>query len=328
MLVKEFWWLIAYLLVCFSITVALLVANAVLVDPWDPNDFPDWRCEDATREKFLREPANAMSNLIFIFVGLYALFCVAWERQQQGETQNDRKYEGVPLFVQALFGISALFGGYGSFHYHACGGCDWGGFLDLYSIFVLVVSYTLLGFTALLCVTNKISSNARVLSPKNVSIGVFLLWVLNFIASGFWREIYLDNLGFDKMKLLMVGVFGVLIMIWVAVAFFGWRQAKMHQVPFYGKTFFVLGASSLVIGVLAWFPEEIRGECPNVPQDLQLHAVWHAFIAFSLLWPYCHVRTAGDLRVKEHGILSVLLLRDFRASSSVTHVANSGKLEL
>jgi len=189
---------------------------------------------------------------------------------------------------------------------HACNKCSFGGYMDLYSIFVLVVAYLLLAAVALLSTSRIMREDARIWTPRNVSVIVSLLWIVNTGVSLDWKGIYREPLGSQGLKMLMLGIFGVLIACWCGV---GLLSRKFH--PNYAVIFFVLGGVTLVVAVLCWYPRKLKGECPDI-EAVELHAMWHAFIALAFLWPYLHSGTVDEPRLEKFGFWSVVLLRDLK----------------
>ena len=54
--------------------------NSTVKNVW-PNRAGDTRCEKANDSDFLREPANALSTLVFVLVGVYAIAASIWDHR-------------------------------------------------------------------------------------------------------------------------------------------------------------------------------------------------------------------------------------------------------
>lgn len=52
---------------CAFVLITILIIHAVAA-PWPPVNFAFYRCEKATEEAFLREPLNALSNIVYFYV--------------------------------------------------------------------------------------------------------------------------------------------------------------------------------------------------------------------------------------------------------------------
>jgi hypothetical protein len=125
-------------------TVTFVIASTVLAvvglctfdqatsnEPYWDNATSHARCEE-TRGKenhFLREPSNALSNLVFMCVGLYCAGCGFYDFRHfrkfttmQAEGVNDYTPVNGGIAMQPLlsfaFGCSVFLGGVGSFYYH------------------------------------------------------------------------------------------------------------------------------------------------------------------------------------------------------------------
>ena len=173
--------------------------------------------EDAeeTREQqanFLQEPANAVSNVVFMLVGVYAFLCAVYDfrhfrrrsfpvlkaggRQQGGLADS-------PVLSLA-YAFSMAFGGYGSFIYHACSNCSEGGQLDIWSIFVLcgAVVWLLLVFSYLgLCCGTYMEGRRGRCAAQAICLA---LWSWTSWVTQDWNEPPIWQGSWQKMYRLMM----------------------------------------------------------------------------------------------------------------------------
>jgi hypothetical protein len=136
--------ILGFALFCMLFTLAVAAANWATAgqNPWGDSTRPEayGRCEPANPGDLLREPANALSSLGFVFVGLWVLLG-AWRdlRTFDVEPGATHYYLGSFPMVEAMAGGALIFQGCGSFHMHSCAGkCEYGGFMDLAGVFGLI----------------------------------------------------------------------------------------------------------------------------------------------------------------------------------------------
>jgi hypothetical protein len=119
----------------------------------------------------------------------------------------------------------------------------------------------------------------------------------------FYNELLIAPYGWKAMYFVLVAVF----VIGVAVIFAGLYTARLKSVtPDYGHFFLSCGLFWLLVGVLAWFPEEINHSCVGTP--LQLHAIWHAGVALALWSSFVYFRSTGNQLIHQMGLLNHVLL--------------------
>ena len=80
-------------------------------------------CE-RVRETWIREPTNTISNLAFVFVGMYILWLAQYDPSEGKPSLSTRSW------FLTLYGISCVAVGMGSFAMHGFN-TGWGGWLDV-----------------------------------------------------------------------------------------------------------------------------------------------------------------------------------------------------
>ncbi len=302
---------IGFALFCFLFTLGFTIANWATAgqNPWGGATEPAryGRCEHANPADLLREPANALSNFGFVFVGVYCLLS-AWRDWRTFDVLPGATHYLMGNFpmVEVMVGGALIFEGYGSFHMHSCASkCEYGGFMDLAGIFGLIWSL-LIAASFQTCLMWGWYRPGRGLSPRWAQ---FIAWV-PFMAVGAylsarWDVIFLENMGFDNMNKLMLGIFALLFVL-LGAAIFGARHNKLA--PNHDYVFIPLAFISVLVAVLAWYPEEVARYC--VDTALQLHAMWHIFLSISIGAAAAWIRSVGRVEVAQHGLLAFLLLKD------------------
>jgi hypothetical protein len=302
---------IGFALSCFLFTLGFAIANWATAgeNPWGGVTNPAMygRCEHANPSDLLREPANALSNLGFVFVGVYFLLS-AWRDFRTFDVLPGAKHYLMGNFpmIEVMVGGALIFEGYGSFHMHSCAGkCEYGGFMDLAGIFGLIWSL-LVACSFQVCLTTGCYRPGRGLSPRGAQ---FIAWV-PFMAVGAylsarWDAIFLANMGFANLKKLMLAIFALLFVL-LGAAIHGARHNKLA--PNHDYVLIPLALLSVLVAVLAWYPEEVAGYC--VDTSLQLHAIWHIFLSLSIGAGAAWIRCVGRVEVAQHGLLAFLLLKD------------------
>jgi hypothetical protein len=313
-------------LIFVALCAVTIVGGAFIIDEiskstrewyW-PNDPNSSRCEetDGNEANFLREPANAVSNAVFMLVGIYAFLCGIYDfrhfrgkptfplvplRERQVNPSNAKGgLVNYPL-VSVAFGVSMFFGGYGSFYYHACSGCAKGGQLDIWSIFVMVAAVAVLlnvfsignFLSGVLCSNSAFSG--RNLGGKLWTVLCFCSWGAICLYCENWREPPIWQGSWEKMYQMLIYFLGLV----AGVQFCFLLMLLCRGVKCTYHVFIPGAVAAVTMGVGAWFPEEINEECVDLfggefgegrESFFQLHALWHAMLALCMLSLYMFVR--------------------------------------
>mmetsp|Transcript_8383 Transcript_8383/g.10060 ORF Transcript_8383/g.10060 Transcript_8383/m.10060 type:complete len:347 (+) Transcript_8383:157-1197(+) len=288
-------------LFCLSILFGLLIANAVLVDPWNDGITSFGRCEKVRPDKLLREPANAISNLGFVFVGIYLCGCAFWD-WRYGKYVSSDSFEHLGFYPlnTLVYGLALIFEGYGSFHHHASGSTSaTGGFMDIFGIFILIWAICLVQLIMLLSMGKVLWQKLRVVKSFYVQVSLAIVFFSLIPVWAQWED-WKERIGFDVLKLYMLGLFGFIGVSTAIISLV--TQCKKRQQ--WWCVFITFSLASIVAGVLCWIPEEIKGVCPQgaARQErdsiFQAHAFWHVGIALALLGKFLYFRTLEN----EHAI--------------------------
>jgi hypothetical protein len=314
-----------FALACTLMTGALAIANEATrgSNPWggslNPRDY--YGCGPIAPGNLLRQPANALSNLGFVYVGLFFLLTAWREVRHCSWSACDEHFTlgNFPSLI-AMVGLALVFEGYGSFHMHACGGqCAVGGFMDLAGIFALIYALLLVACAGAL-VFGKVLSPRRGHKPWVLELICWLAMVFGAYLAARWDVIFEQSIGYGNMKRLMVGIFGLLFVLCGTCA----TLARCNGIrPNHDYVLIPLSMLSVLIAVLCWFPDNLLGYCPFGGQDpmghdigrqaaqpLELHAAWHIFLSFAIGLGGLWLRALGRKEVEQHGLLPFLLLKD------------------
>ncbi len=121
-------------------------------------------CEKV-QDGWIREPANTISNLAFIFVGLYILWLAQYDSIEGDPSLSNRSW------FLIMYAISCTAVGVGSFAMHGFN-TDWGGWLDLTGMMMYITIPVFYNFSRFLKWTEKfyVDGDGRI-ATSNVSFG-------------------------------------------------------------------------------------------------------------------------------------------------------------
>lgn len=223
------------------VTTAMLVVVSGRPSVW--NTMPPATCLpgdcfcETVRDQFVRQPANALSGLSFVGVGLLALSRRRRQHRQAPES-------GGGELAQYLFAIAALVIGVGTVFYHASLTFV-GQTLDVFGMYLFV---TMIGLSILI---RRWSLSARTTVVLGVVVNTLLLVLL--IAAPEYRRI----------------VFAGLVVVLMGLeSSTGWRKEAG------GRRGFWLATAILAGGFVVWAMDYTRIVC-SPASWLQGHAVWH-----------------------------------------------------
>lgn len=222
---------------------------------WQPASCMPNRCFcEALHDGFVRQPANAFSNLAFVLVGLL-LIAIArddWTRGvKDNRMQTERSY---PI----IFGIAMIVIGVGSFFYHASMTfvSQWFDLMGMYlfTTFALVYTY------------------AR-LRPIRSPMFLLAYAVMNVMLG------YLLIVNPEVRRQTFAAVVYAIIALEVLVLLVERPKIKMR--------YFFSALITFAVGYAIWIPDEANLNC-NPSSLIQGHAVWHllAAVAAFLLFLY------------------------------------------
>jgi hypothetical protein len=196
----------------------------------------DCFCE-AVRDQFVRQPANALSGLSFVGVGLLAL-------PRRRRQHRDAPKSGGAEQAQYLFAIAALVIGMGTVFYHASLTFV-GQTLDVFGMYLLV---TMIGLSILI---RRWSLSVRMTVVFGAVVNTLLLVLL--IAAPDYRRIV-----FAGLVVLLIGL----------------ESSMGRRREAGGRRVFWLATAILAGGFVVWAIDYTRIAC-SPASWLQGHAIWH-----------------------------------------------------
>ena len=111
------------------------------------NTSPSGYCEKI-RESWIREPTNTISNLAFVFVGMYILWQAQYDSKEGKPSLSNRSW------FLTMYAISCVAVGMGSFAMHGFN-TGWGGWLDVTGMMMYISMPVFYNFSRFLRWTEK-----------------------------------------------------------------------------------------------------------------------------------------------------------------------------
>jgi len=286
--------LLVLAIVALMTTVALIVADYVTRDTVWSSITNHVRCEETVgrEHRLLREPANAMSNIVDAVVSMYILLCALYDWRWVRSVSAQFGLSFNPM-LSVVYSVAVFFLSFGSFWYHACAGCSLGGYLDILSVFIM--PWTIVCLAAYILASILFHRVPELQDPswrdRCYPWITIVIWAAGSCGCTQWGEMF-DLLGssWQTMYYLLCATLAALIAFLMVLM----RVASQHiegsvQLPY------ALGLSvSSVLSLAAWAPEEVFQTCIG-PADsaFQLHALWHVGVAVVVLVIYLYLRSLG-----------------------------------
>ena len=259
------------------------------------------------QEGWIREPANTISNLAFIFVGLYILWMIQYDPTDGYPSLSTRSW------FLIMYAISCAAVGVGSLAMHGFN-TDWGGWLDLTGMMMYITMPVFYNFSRFFRWDENqfcmyyLCTNV-VLSILHWSFGIGLLvW-------GFSIGIWLAQETAIKYQNRPIAIFMVPIVLtiiltaynpidflkeqYIPIIFWAIMAYFLHKIPeiklerTYSPYFWV-GFASYFIATIIWRPSQKDGWMCDPDTLLQGHAAWHFLGAIAMWCFYNYFRTEKD----------------------------------
>lgn len=265
-------------------------------------------CEKV-RESWIREPANTISNLAFIFVGLYILWLAQYDYIEEDPSLSNRSW------FLIMYAISCTAVGVGSFAMHGFN-TDWGGWLDLTGMMMYITIPVFYNFSRFLKWTEK--EFCMYYLGTNVILSI-LDWQFNvgIFVWGFSIGIWLAQetaIKYQKQPIIIFLVPTVIVLalflssnpgntpidfvkkeyeaiiLWALLALF---LHKMDEIKFERthSPYFWGGFGAYLLATLIWEPSSTGGPLCDPDTLFQGHALWHILGAVAMWCFYKYFRT-------------------------------------
>lgn len=243
-----------------SILIAALISLLTIVSMLNlsPNIWNTWSpatclrsgcfCESANAHSPIRQPANTVSSLAFVFSGMIVL----------SQMHQNKTAKRLPDIYTAIMGIASIIIGVGSAFYHASLTFI-GQFFDVFGMFLLAAF-------ALVYAWERIWTLRRTTTLSlYLALNLFLSWLQTAIP---------DTRRYAFAIVLIVGL----------IFEYAYR---MKAKPNIEAKWLWIGIGLLALAYIIWILDNTRLVCFE-SSLLQGHAVWHILGAVSGLFLYCY----------------------------------------
>ena len=268
-------------------------------------------CEEV-RENWVREPANTLSNLAFVFVGLYILWLAQYDSVGTKPSLSTRSW------FLIFYAISCIAVGVGSFAMHGFN-TPWGGWLDVTGMVMYITIPVFYNFSRFLRWTEKEFCMYYLGANFVFSILLWQFSLLTFLwgaSIGIWISQELA-LKYQKQPIVIFLVPTLIILflflytspgstpidfiqtqyeaviLWAALALFLHKieEIKLERTH---TPYFWAGFASYTIATIIWEPSKTDGVLCDPDSLIQGHALWHILGAVSMWCFYKYFRTEVD----------------------------------
>ena len=268
-------------------------------------------CEKV-QDGWIREPANTISNLAFVFVGLYILWLAQYDPTDGHPSLSNRSW------FLIMYAISCIAVGVGSFAMHGFN-TAWGGWLDLTGMMMYITMPIFYNFSRFFrwnekqfCIYYLCTNLVLSLLEWQYSIGL-LVWG---VSIGIWlaqetaikyqsQPILIFLVPTVILLLLYLGVEkdstpgdfvsdnSPAILIWAILAYFLYSidEIKLERTH---SPYFWAGFGAYMVATMIWIPSQDGGWLCDPDTLLQGHALWHLLGAVAMWSFYKYFRTEVD----------------------------------
>ena len=272
---------------------------------------PSRWCERVSAGIF-REPVNTLSNLGFMFVGLYIFWIIS---NEQNDSNN--MFIGITP-VSILYASVVIYLGPGSMLMHGTN-TEWGAWADNLSMIMYIVLPWLFNiFTMSKWSINQflktyisivvIYSIWRWFTDFELGINFNLfgvsigLWVISEVLYRYWSPVFRLFSGFVGFLVLMLfgtmpnEVFENFNEYWWVILF--WLPAVLsNEQPKYSRTYkwFILGMISYLSAFAIWLTGVPDHASCSPDSIIQAHGIWHLLTALATYFFFLHYRSVKTI---------------------------------
>ncbi len=264
-------------------------------------------CERVSGGLF-REPVNTLSNLGFMFVGLYMFWILS-----KDENNSSNPFIGINK-ISILYASVVIYLGPGSMLMHGTN-TEWGAWADNLSMIMYIIlpwlfniysmsKWSINQFLKTYLAIVVIYSIWRWFTDFELGINFNLfgvsigLWVISEVLYRYWSPIFRLMSGFVGFLVLMLfgtmpnEVFENFNEFWWVILF--WLPAILsNQQPKYSRTYkwFFLGMISYLSAFAIWLTGVPDHESCSPDSLIQAHGIWHLLTALSTYFFFIHFRS-------------------------------------
>jgi len=304
---KEFFSVLAGVIAFFVIFILIYALNG-----WVWTDTTDSGFCEATRESWIREPVNTLSNLAFVFVGLYILWLAKDDPIGESPSLSTRSW------FLIMYAISCVAVGVGSFAWHGFN-TSWGNWLDVTGMMMYITIPVFYNFAKFFKWTERDFCTYYLGTNALLSILLWQYSLLQFLwglSIGIWLVQEL-SLKYQKQPFVMFIVPTLILLVlflytspnksvldfiteefeavvlWAFFAFFlhNIEEIKIERTHY---PYFWAGFASYIIATIIWEPSRTGGPLCSPDSPFQGHAAWHFLGAIAMWCFYNYFRTEKD----------------------------------
>lgn len=307
---KEFFSVLAAVIIIF-----LLYGILYAVNDWSWSDTRATEFCEEVSESWIREPANTISNLAFVFVGLYILWLAKDDPIDGPPSMSNRSW------FLIMYAISCTALGVGSFAWHGFN-TSWGQWLDVTGMMMYITIPVFYNFSRFFKWTEKEFCIYYFCSNIILSILLWKYELLEFLwglSIGIWLMQEL-SLKYQKQPIIMFLVPTVILLVlflytspgktpsdfakeqyeavllWALLALFLYNinEIKLERTH---TPYFWAGFGAYIVATIIWEPSKTGGPiCDALGSEslLQGHALWHLLGAVAMWCFYKYFRTEID----------------------------------
>jgi hypothetical protein len=256
------------------------------------------------QDGWIREPANTISNLAFVFVGLYILWLAQHDPTDGHPSLSNRSW------FLIMYAISCAAVGVGSFAMHGFN-TEWGGWLDLTGMMMYITMPIFYNFSRFFrwnekqfCVYYLSTNLVLSLLEWQYSVGLFVwgfsigIWLAQETAIKYQDQIFAIFLVPIVLTVVLTAYNPVdflkeqymAIIFWALLALFLHRMDEIKLERTYSPYFWA-GFGAYLIATIIWRPSRTGGWLCNPDTLLQGHALWHILGAVAMWCFYNYFRT-------------------------------------
>ena len=255
-----------------------------------------------------REPVNTLSNLGFMFVGLYIFWIISNEHHD-----SKNLFKGITP-ISILYASVVIYLGPGSMLMHGTN-TDWGAWADNLSMIMYIILpwlfniyamskwsinqflYTYISIVVIYSIWRWFTDFELGINFNlfGVSIG---LWVISEVLYRYWSPVFRLISGFVGFLVLMLfgtmpnEVFTNFNEYWWVILF--WLPAILSkEKPKYSRTYkwFILGMISYLSAFAIWLTGVPDHASCSPDSVIQAHGIWHLLTALATYFFFLHYRS-------------------------------------
>ena len=295
-------YMVSLLAFIVTVTSMMYILNDTISDPWDKYSYKEdakRACERVRDGQLLREPANAVSNVTFMAVGIYCWLTAIRDylTNKKGVNEIFWGIQAHPIWSFAL-GCTTLYIGIGSFMLHASGGRDDNGRrMDFSGIYTVAICLTCFVFYNTINIIYMVQYGPCRIFDARLSTFFVALFVCTLPACWYYDTVlWIGDLYF------MCFVFLIAVAAIVAVTVIGsiWMRRYLSNAT-NEWPYLILATICLCVSLTCFSLNFRNDECDfggwsflDPTSAFQMHGLWHGTMAFAIGSLFLYFRSYGN----------------------------------